>query len=209
MEFELKYNLSEELKYRFVNAFSFSSLEDMKNQYFKIFKEQEKARGYGLNTFVRPVLDNYEILENENIQLEGDEEEFSLELLSEIQDSIDEIGQETYEGEEEYEAEPVIPTKVIFEEPEIKEEPVKRENPYAEFESLIKGYSKPDESPKPTEKPVIKPKKQEKFYSSVIDFIKDNPNCSVSEAGKHFSKKEIQKQIKLGKIFLRRGKLSV
>ena len=206
MEFDLKYNLSEELKYRFVNAFSFSSLEDMKNQYFKIFKEQEKARGYGLNTFVRPVLDNYEILENENIQLEGEEEEFSLELLSEIQDSIDEIGQETYEDEEdEYEAEPVIPTKVVFEEPE----PVKRENPYAEFEPLIKGYSKPVESPKPVEKPVIKPKKQEKFYSSVIDFIKDNPNCSVSEAGKHFSKKEIQKQIKLGKVFLRRGKLSV
>lgn len=208
MEFELKFNLSEELKYRYVNAFSFSSLEDMKNQYFKIFKEQEKARGYGLNTFIRPVLDNYEILENENIQLEGEEEEFSLELLSEIQDSIDEIGQETYEDEkDEYEAEPVIPTKVFSEEPEVKEEPepVKRENPYAEFETLMSGYSKPTESPKPAERQ----KKQEKFYSSVIDFIKDNPNCSVSEAGKHFSKKEIQKQIKLGKVFLRRGKLSV
>lgn len=206
MEFELKFNLSEELKYRYVNAFSFSSLEDMKNQYFKIFKEQEKARGYGLNTFIRPVLDNYEILENENIQLEGEEEEFSLELLSEIQDSIDEIGQETYEDEEdEYEAEPVIPTKVFFEEQEVKEEQVKRKNPYAEFETLMKGYSNPMESPKPAERP----KKQEKFYSSVIDFIKDNPNCSVSEAGKHFSKKEIQKQIKLGKVFLRRGKLSV
>lgn len=203
MEFELKFNLSEELKYRYVNAFSFSSLEDMKNQYFKIFKEQEKARGYGLNTFIRPVLDNYEILENENIQLEGEEEEFSLELLNEIQDSIDEIGQETYEDE--YEAEPVIPTKVFFEEPEVKEEPVKRKNPYAEFETLMKGYSNPMESPKHAERP----KKQEKFYSSVIDFIKDNPNCSVSEAGKYFSKKEIQKQIKLGKIFLRRGKLSV
>lgn len=92
---------------------------------------------------------------------------------------------------------------MFFEEPEIKEEPVKRESPNL---TSSKGYYN---TSKPVERLRYTPKKKEKFYSSVIDFIKDNPNCSVSEAGKHFSKKEIQKQIKLGKVFLRRGKLSV
>lgn len=52
-------------------------------------------------------------------------------------------------------------------------------------------------------------KENSKVYTDLIDFVLDNPNCLIRDAQKHFSEKEIKKQIKLGKVFLRGGKLSV
>lgn len=46
-------------------------------------------------------------------------------------------------------------------------------------------------------------------YRSLRELIKNNPGCSVEFATKHFPKREIQKEIKLGKVFLKNGKLSV
>lgn len=41
------------------------------------------------------------------------------------------------------------------------------------------------------------------------DFVKNNPNCTVEEASKYFSHREIQKQINRGRIFSRHGRLSL
>lgn len=46
-------------------------------------------------------------------------------------------------------------------------------------------------------------------YKSLRDLIKSNPGCTIEFASRHFSKREIQKELKMGKIFLRAGKLSV
>ena len=201
MELNLRYCLKDELRLRYGTAFSFSSLEDMKHKFYKKFREQEKERGYGLNTFIRPVSQEFEILENDEISLVGEEVEFSYEMV------LEESQKETQ-----------------------KEEPIPNEgysssNPFLE---AMKWSEEHKDEEKEEGKQVIKPVKNNslggidenlgvrkdevkvgKIYVNLVDFIKDNPNCTVSEAEKFFSKKEINKQIKLGKVYFRRGRLSV
>lgn len=199
MELKLKYNLKDELTFRNGLIFSFTSLEDMKKKFYNKFKEQEKARGYGLNTFVRPVSDDFEILENDEIALVGQEEEFDFNMfLEEVEKA------ETIE-----EVVPYSPSNPFL---EALQEVSQQESTSIEE---AKGSDEPHNwginedyheiiAPLPK-----KPKVKEKIYTNLVEFIKDNPNCTVQDASKFFKNKEIQKQIKMGKVFLRRGRLSV
>lgn len=46
-------------------------------------------------------------------------------------------------------------------------------------------------------------------YKSLRDFIKKHPNCLVSEASEYFSKDEISKEVRLGRVYLSRGRLFI
>lgn len=46
-------------------------------------------------------------------------------------------------------------------------------------------------------------------YRSLRDLVKHNPGCSVAFAARHFPKSEIQKNITLGRVYLRNGKLGI
>lgn len=44
---------------------------------------------------------------------------------------------------------------------------------------------------------------------TVVEFVKANPNCTVKEVALHFSKKEIERSVKTGKVYVKSGRLSV
>lgn len=190
MELKLVYCLSDELRLRNSVAFSFSSVEDMKKKFYKKFKEQEKERGYGLNTFIRPVLKNFEILENDEIALAGEEVEFSFEMF------LEESKKEKQSEDAGYSiSNPFLEVMRWNDLEQIEQE-----------ESVRPAENISEETTMSEQQVSVK---VDKIYLNLVDFIKDNPNCTVAEAGKFFSKKEIQKQIKLGKVYFRRGRLSV
>lgn len=45
--------------------------------------------------------------------------------------------------------------------------------------------------------------------TNLRDFLKEHPNCSMVDALRYFPKREIERQIRLGRIVLRHGKLSL
>lgn len=49
----------------------------------------------------------------------------------------------------------------------------------------------------------------EETPKTLRDFVKQNPNCSVSDARQHFTDREISKQIRMGRIFQRSGRLTI
>lgn len=213
MELKLNYNLKDELLLRNSSLINFSSLEELREIFYKRFKEQEAKRGYYLNSYIRPVSEDYEIIENDEIVLVGEEIEFDASMFDEpveeekerYEYSNDFINSFLNEGHSSQEKEE--PVK------EFKREPLRREEFFKLFE---KRTVEPVISPKSEKaetrgysEPVVVPEKKEKFYTNLIDFIKDHPNCSIDEASKHFSKKEIQRNIKVGKVYLRRGRLSI
>lgn len=58
---------------------------------------------------------------------------------------------------------------------------------------------------------VEKPKEEKitEVPKDLREFIKQNPNCEVSTALKYFSKKEIDRQLNLGRVFKRKNKLMI
>lgn len=214
MELKLNYNLKDELLLRNSSIINFSSLEELREIFYKRFKEQEAKRGYYLNSYIRPVSEDYEIIENDEIALVGDEMEFDASMF----DEPVEEEKERYEysndfinsflNEDSSSQEKEEPVK------EFKREPLRREeflNLFGEGQVIKPSVSSDDKrvESKGYSEPVVVPEKKEKFYTNLIDFIKDHPNCSIDEASKHFSKKEIQRNIKVGKVYLRRGRLSI
>lgn len=214
MELKLNYNLKDELLLRNSSLINFSSLGELREIFYKRFKEQEAKRGYYLNSYIRPVSEDYEIIENDEIALVGDEMEFDASMFDEpveeekerYEYSSDFVTSFLNEGKDYQESKEELVK-------EFKREPLRREEFFKLFEGQVvepsissgdkrvesKGYSEP----------VVVPEKKEKFYTNLIDFIKDHPNCSIDEASKHFNKKEIQRNIKVGKVYLRRGRLSI
>ena len=211
MELKLNYNLKDELLLRNSSIINFSSLEELREIFYKRFKEQEAKRGYYLNSYIRPVSEDYEIIENDEIALVGDEMEFDASMFDEpveeekerYEYSNDFINSFLNEGSSSQEKEESVK--------EFKREPLKREEFFKLFEkrTVEPVISPKSEKTKGYSEPVVVPEKKEKFYTNLIDFIKDHPNCSIDEASKHFSKKEIQRNIKVGKVYLRRGRLSI
>ena len=51
--------------------------------------------------------------------------------------------------------------------------------------------------------------KPKKIYATLRDLIRDNPSCEMSLALEYFSEKEINKQVMLGKVYKRKGKLVI
>ena len=51
--------------------------------------------------------------------------------------------------------------------------------------------------------------KPKKVYATLRDLIRDNPSCEMSLALEYFSEKEINKQVMLGKVYKRKGKLII
>ena len=51
--------------------------------------------------------------------------------------------------------------------------------------------------------------KPKKVYATLRDLIRDNPLCDMSLALEYFSEKEINKQVMLGKVYKRKGKLII
>lgn len=214
MELKLNYNLKDELLLRNSSLINFSSLEELRGIFYKRFKEQEAKRGYYLNSYIRPVSEDYEIIENDEIALVGDEMEFDASMFDEpveeekerYEYSNDFINSFLNEGSSSQEKEESVK--------EFKSEPLRREeflNLFGEGQVIKPSISSKSEKsePKGYSEPMVVPEKKEKFYTNLIDFIKDHPNCSIDEASKHFSKKEIQRNIKVGKVYLRRGRLSI
>lgn len=210
MELKLKYNLEDELILRNSLSFGFSSLEDMRKKFYAKFKEQEKARGYGLNTFLRPVSEDFEILENDEIALIGEEEEFNFEMFMEEVEKPKEVSR-VYSNNPFLEALNGYSYCNQEEKKPVEQDSLRNWGINEDYHEVV--HLLPKKPNKTNIKEVVsnvrEQKRVDKIYTNLIDFIKDNPNCSVQEASKFFSNKEIQKQIKMGKVFLRRGRLSV
>lgn len=99
------------------------------------------------------------------------------------------------------------------------------ENLTREIEKDIKGYDAENiyqkgskqviASNKQNQKPAVKEVKVEEKkedrgdYKTLRDFVKANKGCTVSEALVLFSKKEIEKDLKMGRVYQRRDKLFI
>lgn len=76
------------------------------------------------------------------------------------------------------------------------------------------------ESTKPVTRPVAKVRPKPKITSpevqktlsnprTVVEYVKANPNCTIKEVSEHYSKKEIERSVRTGKIYVKGGRLSV
>ena len=69
------------------------------------------------------------------------------------------------------------------------------------------------QKPKPSAKEVVKVEEKKEVnrgdYKTLRDFVKANKGCTVSEALVLFSKKEIEKDLKMGRVYQRRDKLFI
>lgn len=69
------------------------------------------------------------------------------------------------------------------------------------------------QKPKPSAKEVVKVEEKKEVnrgdYKTLRDFVKANKGCTVSEALVLFSKKEIEKDLKVGRVYQRRDKLFI
>lgn len=106
-----------------------------------------------------------------------------------------------------------------------EEDVEENENLTREIEKDIKGYDAENiyqkgskqviASNKQNQKPAVKEVKVEEKkadrgdYKTLRDFVKANKGCTVSEALVLFSKKEIEKDLKMGRVYQRRDKLFI
>lgn len=82
------------------------------------------------------------------------------------------------------------------------------------FNSEIREPTKPVTRPvaKVTPKPKITSPEVQKTLSNprtVVEYVKANPNCTIKEVSEHYSKKEIERSVRTGKIYVKGGRLSV
>lgn len=78
---------------------------------------------------------------------------------------------------------------------------------FDQFDSMLEGVS-PRQSV--TRKPPAKPIKEViTEYKTLREFVKNNPGCSVDHAKQYFPEKEIKKQINVGRIYYKNGKLTI
>lgn len=82
------------------------------------------------------------------------------------------------------------------------------------FNSEIREPKKPVTRPvaKVTPKPKITSPEVQKTLSNprtVVEYVKANPNCTIKEVSEHYSKKEIERSVRTGKIYVKGGRLSV
>lgn len=77
----------------------------------------------------------------------------------------------------------------------------------------VEKYSPPEVERKPEEKKADVSNEStfgdRSSYKDLRDFVKLNKNCTLSDALKVFSKKEIEKEIKMGRVYQRRDKLFI
>lgn len=69
--------------------------------------------------------------------------------------------------------------------------------PPTQAKSFPTNFPSPSEEAKP------------RYSGSLRDFVKNNPNCSIEQASEYFPLREIKKNINQGRIFSRRGRLSI
>lgn len=82
------------------------------------------------------------------------------------------------------------------------------------FNSEVREPTKPVTRPvaKVTPKPKITSPEVQKTLSNprtVVEYVKANPNCTIKEVSEHYSKKEIERSVRTGKIYVKGGRLSV
>lgn len=203
----------EELKLQASRYISFTSMDSLREIYYKKFREEEKERGYGLNSFVRGISQDYEIQESEELHLEEGEMLFDCSMFSE--EPI--ISAEPKQKFEDYnirqakefaqlaqQEKEVVYKKVV----EVKEPLKERVIPPKEPQRSVQN-SMPVRVEQPKRVSKVVEQVPSNTYKTLAEFIKLHPNCTIQEASKYFSTKDIQKQVKIGKVYLRKGRLSV
>lgn len=110
-----------------------------------------------------------------------------------ISSEVEEFDIETYETEENN--------------TDISEQKDQESNYFEDYEGMS-SCSKEDSG---LEEVAAKPVKEEvvNVPSSIRQFLKEHPNSTIEFVSKYYSQKEIQKQLKLGKIYKKRGKLFI
>lgn len=114
----------------------------------------------------------------------------------------DEIPSEKEEVvEEEPQPEPTkVPRRRVVRKRVVRKRVAVRKQP--ELVTPTQKSSLPDSFQTPTKRTSLE-------QGTLRDFVKNNPNCTIEEASKYFSNREIQKQINRGRIFSRHGRLSL
>lgn len=84
----------------------------------------------------------------------------------------------------------VVDLEEVLEEPEVSEEPEESKEPKVKLE--VTKDEEPTDAPK-----------------EIRDFLRQHPNASIDFVSKFYSKKEIAKQVKLGRIYKKNGKLMI
>lgn len=78
---------------------------------------------------------------------------------------------------------------------------------FDQFDSMLEGVSpRQSVARKPPAKPI---KEVITEYKTLREFVKNNPGCSVDLAKQYFPEKEIKKQINVGRIYYKNGKLTI
>lgn len=96
--------------------------------------------------------------------------------------------------------------KVVKKQPEVK---AKTATTVDAFEDLVSGVSTTPKRRPPQRRVSAESKPVEAAPRTLRELIRANPGCDVAFASKYFPRKEIQKQERMGRIFIKNGKLTI
>lgn len=208
MVIELKLSLEDEIRLRLSNLIRVRSLSEAKEEFYEIFKQEEREWGHSLFEAKIVPNDNYQIsYETSNVEFTEGEEELvfsdgSLDLVfgedGSLNFGVPQVIQNDFvEDEEEEIFQSDMQEELDFVEAILGEakEKVHFGNPFVSSPKKEKGER------------VLE--KFEDIPKDLIQYVKSNPNVSIKDAMQYFPRKEINKEINAGRVFLRRGKLSV
>lgn len=203
---ELKLSLEDEIRLRLSNLITVRSLSEAKEEFYEIFKQEEREWGHSLFDDKIVPNDNFQIsYETSNVEFTEGEEEL---VFSD--GSLDLVFGE--DGSLNFGVPQVIQNDFVEDvEEEIFQSDMQEE---LDFVEAILGEAKEKvhfgnpfvSSPKKDERVL---EKFEDIPKDLIQYVKSNPNVSIKDAMQYFPRKEIDKEINAGRVFLRRGKLSV
>ena len=90
-------------------------------------------------------------------------------------------------------------------------EPKSTKDVFDEFDSMFSGVSKASPTTGVKREPVkrIRPTQVVTEAQTVRELVKNNPGCTVEFAKQYFPEREIKKQISVGRIYYKNGKLTI
>ena len=168
-----------------------------------IVVEEESSEEYSEESFE----DEYT---EESFEEEYEEDEYAEESFEEPEEEYEEYEeeetQEYSEGEYEEYVEESYDEESDFEDTSVFDNAW--DDPEDPFDSEIEEEPEPEPVKEIKSEPVVKAPEVE-VPKELRQFIKKNPGCTMEFAAKYYSMKEIQKEIRIGKVYNKKGKLFI
>lgn len=187
----------------------YSTLDKLVRDRIIALAEIDKRRGSPFLQPTRVISNDYKIKYNERIELMGDEIAWKVGLLDDV---------DIFNGSPVEEDEGVEKEERVVEKAERVMKPVTETPPPNVNQPKGVSQSKPSEVDADalwstlisTQGKQVKEKELDtRNVANLVEFVRNNNGCTVREALKFFTVKEINKQVRLGRVFKKNGRLSI